>query len=88
MTVRFSSFIGSREVCKVEGGYTTRVYFELPHRMMLRNLTNDEIFALSEQCEELLANPMRPREVYLGNVKILEEVENKRKGERPDEVIA
>lgn len=76
MRVRFSSFTGTREVEKVEGGYTTRVHFELPHRMMLCELTRDELYRLSEQCEELLARPSLPPTIYLGNIHCIDEVSN------------
>lgn len=77
MKVRFSSFIGTREVRKVEGGYTTRVDFELPHRMMLCNLTNEQLYNLSEQIESLFAYPEVERTLYLGQVNCIEEVSNK-----------
>lgn len=76
MRVRFSSFVGTREVRKTEGGYVTRVDFELPHRMMLCNLTDEQIFNLSEQCENLLAYPRQERTIYLGQIDSIEEVNN------------
>lgn len=76
MRVRFSSFTGTREVRKTEGGYTTRIDFELPHRMMLCNLTKEQIFNLSEQCENLLAYPNKEKTIYLGQIDSIEEVNN------------
>lgn len=78
MRVRFSSFVGERAVVDIEGGYTRRVYFNLPHRAMLCDLTKDEIFQLSEQCEELLANPAMQKTIYLGGITKIDEVKNKR----------
>lgn len=85
MTVRFSSFIGTREVSKVEGGYTTRVDLELPHRMMLKNLTRDEIYDLSEQCENLLADPRLDPTIYLGSLRCIEEVSNRLESQSEEE---
>lgn len=78
MKVRFSSFIGNREVSKVEGGYTTRVDFELPHHVMLCNLTNEDLHNLIQQCTDILyGREGTKRTVFLGSVRCIEEVSNR-----------
>lgn len=78
MNVRFSAFTGTREVRKVEGGYTTRVDFELPHNVMLTNLSHKDLVSLYNQCSELLqARGYSDRTIYLGTVDSVEEVHNR-----------
>lgn len=77
MKARFSSFKYIKEVARCDGHHTTRVTLDVPHRMMLSNLSISDICNIKAQCEYLLAHSqMSDRTIYLGTLECVEEVEN------------
>lgn len=76
MTVRIASFKGVRDVIIEEGLRTTRVTFDLPHRVMLTRLTEAELKDIKKQCERLLTSKASLKVIYLGSISSIEEISN------------
>lgn len=77
MKVRFCTFTKLLSVTKCEGEHTTRVRFQVPHRVMLQNLSQEELLSIQQQLNKLLSAPKQEeRTIYLGSVECVEEVTN------------
>ena len=77
MKARFSTFKHIKEVAKCDGHHTTRVTLEVPHRMMLCDLSIKDLVSIRDQAERLIQNRgIQDRTIYLGTLECVEEVEN------------
>lgn len=77
MKVRFCTFHKILSVTKCEGEHTTRVRFQIPHRVMLQDLSKDELLNIQQQVNALLESKgYVEKTVYLGGVECVEEVTN------------
>ena len=77
MKARFSTFKHIKEVAKCDGHHTTRVTLEVPHRMMLCDLSIQDLVSIRDQAERLIQNHgIQDRTIYLGSLECVEEVEN------------